>query len=59
MADLVRHVRADHAPTVSLYVNDFNAPAPRAYEAVGLSAWRRHGDVLMRAAGRAGSSLQS
>jgi uncharacterized protein len=35
MADLVRHVRADHAPTVSLYVNDFNAPALRAYEAVG------------------------
>jgi predicted GNAT family acetyltransferase len=37
MADLVRHVRADHAPTVSLYVNDFNAPALRAYEAVGFA----------------------
>lgn len=35
MADLVRHVRADHAPTVSLYVNDFNEPALRAYDAVG------------------------
>ncbi|NTV39177.1 MAG: GNAT family N-acetyltransferase [Demequinaceae bacterium] len=35
MADLVRHVRADHAPTVSLYVNDFNVAALRAYEAVG------------------------
>lgn len=35
MADLVRHVRADHAPTVSLYVNDFNIAALRAYEAVG------------------------
>jgi predicted GNAT family acetyltransferase len=37
MADLVRHVRADHAPTVSLYVNDFNTPALRAYEAVGFA----------------------
>jgi len=35
MADLVRHVQADHAPTVSLYVNDFNEPALRAYAAVG------------------------
>lgn len=35
MADLVRHTRADHAPTVSLYVNDFNEPALRAYAAVG------------------------
>lgn len=35
MADLVRHTRADHAPTVSLYVNDFNAPALGAYDAVG------------------------
>ncbi len=35
MADLVRHVRADHAPTVSLYVNDFNVAALAAYEAVG------------------------
>jgi len=37
MADLVRHVRADHAPTVSLYVNDFNAAALAAYEAVGFA----------------------
>jgi uncharacterized protein len=37
MADLVRHVRADHAPTVSLYVNDFNVAALRAYEAVGFA----------------------
>ncbi len=37
MADLVRHVRADHAPTVSLYVNDFNVAALRAYESVGFA----------------------
>ena len=35
MAEVVRHVRADHAPTVSLYVNDFNEPALRTYGAVG------------------------
>lgn len=35
MAELVRLVRAEHAPTVSLYVNDFNAAALRAYEVVG------------------------
>ena len=35
MADLVRHVRADHALTVSLYVNDFNMAALAAYDAVG------------------------
>lgn len=35
MADLVRHVRADHASTVSLYVNDFNIAALCAYDTVG------------------------
>lgn len=35
MAELVRHVRKDQAPTVSLYVNDFNAPAIGAYESAG------------------------
>ena len=35
MADLVRQVRRDHAPQVSLYVNDFNEPARRAYAASG------------------------
>lgn len=35
MAALVRQVRADHAPTVSLYVNDFNEAALRTYQAVG------------------------
>lgn len=35
MTELVRQVRRDHAPQVSLYVNDFNAPARRAYAAAG------------------------
>jgi predicted GNAT family acetyltransferase len=35
MAAVVEACRRDIAPTVSLYVNDFNAPARRAYERVG------------------------
>ncbi|QCR54523.1 GNAT family N-acetyltransferase [Brachybacterium sp. SGAir0954] len=35
MAQLVSQVRADLAPQVSLYVNDFNEPARRAYAAAG------------------------
>lgn len=35
MTELVRLVRRDHAPQVSLYVNDFNDPARRAYAAAG------------------------
>lgn len=35
MAELVRQVRAQLAPTVSLYVNDFNAPALSVYRDVG------------------------
>lgn len=35
MAELVAQVRRDHAPQVTLYVNDFNAPARRAYAAAG------------------------
>ncbi len=35
MVDLVRLVRADHAPTVSLYVNDFNTAALAAYGSAG------------------------
>lgn len=35
MADLARQVARDHAPQVSLYVNDFNEPARRAYAAAG------------------------
>jgi len=35
LAAVISAVRADHAPTVSLYVNDFNAAALAAYDAVG------------------------
>jgi ribosomal protein S18 acetylase RimI-like enzyme len=35
MAQLARQVQRDHAPQVSLYVNDFNEPARRAYAAAG------------------------
>jgi uncharacterized protein len=35
MAAVVAMCQRDIAPTVSLYVNDFNAPARRAYERVG------------------------
>jgi hypothetical protein len=35
MAAVVAACQRDIAPTVSLYVNDFNAPARRAYERVG------------------------
>ncbi|MGO1894655.1 MAG: GNAT family N-acetyltransferase [Brachybacterium sp.] len=35
MTELVRQVCRDHAPQVTLYVNDFNEPARRAYAASG------------------------
>ncbi len=35
MAQLVKHVREDHAEAVSLYVNDFNTAAICAYESAG------------------------
>jgi GNAT superfamily N-acetyltransferase len=35
MAAVVQHVRASVAPSVSLYVNDWNTSARRAYERVG------------------------
>ncbi|OKJ25112.1 GNAT family N-acetyltransferase [Streptomyces sp. CB01580] len=35
MAAVLRYALADVAPVVSLYVNDFNAPARRAYARVG------------------------
>jgi predicted GNAT family acetyltransferase len=35
MAAVVEECRASIAPTVSLYVNDFNTPARRSYERVG------------------------
>ena len=37
MRDLIDLVRADHAPVVSLYVNDFNEPARRAYASAGFT----------------------
>jgi predicted GNAT family acetyltransferase len=37
MAAVVASCLRDVAPTVSLYVNDFNAPARRAYERVGFA----------------------
>ena len=40
MAAVVEHVRREIAPTVSLYVNEHNAPARAAYDRVG---FRRHG----------------
>jgi predicted GNAT family acetyltransferase len=35
MAAVVELVRREVAPVVSLYVNEWNAPARRAYEKVG------------------------
>ncbi len=37
MAAVVEHVRQHVAPVVSLYVNDWNLPARRAYERVGFT----------------------
>ena len=37
MAAVVEAVRASIAATVSLYVNDFNAPAVAGYRAVGFA----------------------
>jgi len=37
MATVVRLIRRTIAPVVSLYVNDFNTPARRAYERVGFT----------------------
>jgi predicted GNAT family acetyltransferase len=35
MAAVVHHARAALAPTVSLYVNEYNAPARAAYRRAG------------------------
>lgn len=43
----VERVRATIAPSVSLYVNDFNAPAARAYEAVGFARVGTFATVMM------------
>lgn len=37
LAAVIAMTRADMAPVISLYVNDFNAPAIAAYEAVGFA----------------------
>lgn len=46
MAAVVRHALADHAPLVSLYVNDFNHRARAAYAAVGFQPVGRFATVL-------------
>jgi predicted GNAT family acetyltransferase len=40
MAAVVRYARRRFVPTVSLYVNEYNAAARRAYDRVG---FQRHG----------------
>ena len=47
MASLIRQVRADHAPTVSLYVNDFNEVARATYERVGFTETGTFATVLL------------
>ena len=46
MAAVVEHVRADIAPTVSLYVNGWNTAARRAYERVGFEETGRFSTVM-------------
>jgi len=46
MAAVVTQCLQDVAPAVSLYVNDFNEPARRAYEAVGFSQVGTFASVL-------------
>ncbi|MCL8027114.1 GNAT family N-acetyltransferase [Nocardioides bruguierae] len=46
MAAVVDLVRRDVAPTVSLYVNEWNAPARKAYERVGFRETRRFSTVM-------------
>jgi len=46
MSAVVQHVRRTMAPTVSLYVNDFNAPALAAYRRVGFRQTGTHATVL-------------
>ena len=46
MAAVARLVRRDIAPVVSLYVNDWNTPARRAYQAVGFVESARFSTVM-------------
>lgn len=46
MAAVVDIVRAEISPTVSLYVNDWNTPARRAYERVGFAETARFSTVM-------------
>ena len=46
MAAVVTMVRADIAPTVSLYVNEWNQPARRAYRRVGFRETSRFSTVM-------------
>ncbi|HEX5017749.1 MAG TPA: GNAT family N-acetyltransferase [Actinomycetes bacterium] len=46
MASVVRYARATFAPIVSLYVNDYNHAARRAYERVGFDEVGTFGTVL-------------
>ena len=46
MASVVRYARATFAPIVSLYVNDYNHAARRAYERVGFNEVGTFGTVL-------------
>ena len=46
MAAVVDHVRSSIAPIVSLYVNDWNAPARRAYHRVGFRETARFTTIM-------------
>jgi predicted GNAT family acetyltransferase len=47
MAAVVEHVRAEIAPVVTLYVNDFNTPARATYARVGFAEIGSFATVLM------------
>lgn len=47
MAAVVERVRAQHAPTVSLYVNDFNVAAVRCYDRVGFTRVGSYSTILL------------
>ena len=46
MAAVVQLVLADIAPTASLYVNDWNTAARRAYERVGFTETARFATIM-------------